>query len=198
MPQIIESQFRVLEVNQWDVYISDFEGSGLPVHVELEDDSYDSAIEETISELEAGNKIEAEIRSESVAMSDDLWFFLSLDILERTRFHFIDDAGTHPRIVNRLMDNLSSVDGNSIRKFVTTDGRRTGYITVAEAQSGDLWTGLRAGTRSHETDLEFLTNIGNPPHEIVYTRTPDNEHLVFYHFSDLGTELAESIIEANQ
>ncbi|WP_144060770.1 hypothetical protein [Salinarchaeum sp. Harcht-Bsk1] len=176
--------------------LSDVEGNP-PVHVETRDESYSDSLIDDIDSLEPGNLIKAEIRSESVAQRDGLWFFLTLEIIESTRFHFIDGADTHPTLVDEMKDALEDVNSNSARKSLSSDGERIGYLTVAEGQGGDLWKGLQVGTNSHEIDLNNLSNIGDAPHEIVYTRSPDSEYLIFYHFSEKGTDLCERILDNN-
>lgn len=196
MPQIVESRFRVLEVNSEDINLSDLE-AGPPVLVETEDESYDEELLATIEELEPGNVVEAEIRSEDLVHQDGYWAFLTLDVVDRTKFQFIDEASAHPIIVDELKDALQAVDDNSVRKFIRLNGDRIGYLTVAETQGGDLWTGIQAGTRSHEVDLDTLGDIEDPPHEIIYTRTPDEGYLVFYHLARQNTDLAAHLVRAN-
>lgn len=196
MAKIIESRFRVLEILSEDIFLSDLE-AGPPVHVEIDDESYPENLKKKLDSLEVGNLIKAEIRSEALAQEDALWFFLSIDIIEETRFHFIDRANSHPDVIEQYKNHLNKVDENSVRKFLSSDGDRIGYVTVAEAQNNDVWLGLQAGTKSHERDLNYLSNIGDPPYEVIYTRSKNEDHLIFYHFNKKGTDLAKNLVRAN-
>lgn len=196
MAQIIESRFRILKTSDEEVYLSDVE-TGPPVWVEVEDESYDESLQNDIEELESGNVIEAEIRSKSIAYQDDIWLFLSISVEEETRFHFIDHVDDHPDLVEKLKDHLNDIDQNSARKFMKSGDDPLGYITVAESQGGDLWTGLQSGTNSHEVDLQMLGKVDDPPHEVIYTRTSDEQYLVFYHFGWRDSNLAQSVIDRN-
>jgi hypothetical protein len=197
MSQIIESRFRVLEFDGEDVLLSDLE-KGLPVHVQEESNQYSENITGTTSDLEVGNKIQAEIVSESVTQQDDYWEFLAVDVIENTSFHFLEDANNHPSIVENLRNKRDSRGENSARTTIGSDAGVIGYITVLKDTKSNLWNGLRSGTRSHEADLENLSSIADPPHEVIYTRESDKIELVFYHICKGDTNLAESVITANE
>jgi hypothetical protein len=194
MSKIIESRFRVLDIISEDILLSDLE-TGPPVCVEKNDSSYTPSIEDTIEEIEEGNLIEAEIRSESVAQQDSLWFFVSIDIKQKTQFHFIKGADSHPDIVNSLKRDLNYTHKDSIMKGIPSDGERLGYMTVGRDETNSRWKSLRSGTRSHEKHLSLLSDIGSPPYQVIYSK--DDEHIVFYHFCEKESKLAEKIIESN-
>lgn len=195
MSKIIESRFRVLDITSEDILLSDLE-TGPPVYVEKSDSSYTSSIEDTIEEIKEGNLIEAEIRSESVAQQDSLWFFLNIEIKRKTQFHFIEGANSHPDIIESLKNNLNRTHKDSIMKGIPSDGERLGYMTVGRDKNSKLWKGLRSGTRSHEKHLSLLSEIDRPPYQAIYTK--NDEYIVFYHFSEKKSKLAEKIIKSNE
>ncbi|WP_363463659.1 hypothetical protein [Halogeometricum borinquense] len=198
MAQIIESRFRVLEFDMDDVLLSDIADMGQPVHVKKELGEYSEPIQSKIDELEPGNIVEAEVQSESISIQDDYWKFLDLRIIEKTRFHFLEDADDHPPWADQLESHLQETDENSVRTLIHTDSGPIGYITVALDQGDSFWYGLRQGTNTHEFDLRTLKNWGDPPYEAIYTRSSDRDRLVFYHFGERGTRVARGILSENQ
>lgn len=197
MGQLIESRFRILDIDEDDAQMTDIADVGQPVYVEKELDEYSQSLQSKIGDLEVGYVIEAEIQSESVTQQDSFWKFVDLEILDRTRFHFIEDATTHPSVADKLFEGVKNSGGNSARTALASDGEPIGYITVAESQGGSFWSGLRLGVNTHEFDLQNLEELGSPPFEAIYTRDSEEDRLVFYHFSERGTEIAETIISAN-
>lgn len=196
MTKIIESRFRAMEFDSEDVLLSDIGDVGFPVHVNLERDEYSSDLQTRINELEPGNVIEAEIQSESISAQDSTWKFLHLEMTEETRFHFIEDAENHPSLVDKLSKVARKTSQNTARTHIKSDGEPIGFITVVVEQEDGFWNGLRMGVNTHEFDLERLSRLGGLPHEAIYTRTTDENRLIFYHFATKDTDYAESIVSA--
>ncbi|WP_336036644.1 hypothetical protein [Halobacterium yunchengense] len=197
MGQLIESRFRILDFDEDDAQMTDIADVGQPVYVAKELDEYSQSLQSKIDDLEVGYVVEAEIQSESVTRQDSFWKFVDLKIVDRTRFHFIEDASTHPAVADKLFEGAKKSDGNSARTALASNGEPIGYITVAETQGGSFWSGLRMGVNSHEFDLQNLEELDSPPFEAIYTRDSEEGRLVFYHFCEKGTEIAKTIISAN-
>lgn len=197
MVQIIESRYRVLEIDQDDVLLTDIADTGLPVHVEKDSDTYNESLQESVERLKPGNVIEAEIKSESITRQDDFWHFLDLNIIDNTQFHFIENADIHSSHVDELESIVARSPTGSARKKLTSNGRTIGLITVAEDQGDSFWNGLRAGLNTHEYDIASLESISDPPYEVLYMRTSRKDKLVFYQFAEQHTRTAEALISAN-
>lgn len=197
MGQLIESRFRVLEIDMDDVLLTDIADAGFPVHVSKERSGYSDSLQNAVNELEPGNVIEAEIQSDSISIQDDTWDFVQLTVTEKTRFHFIEDAGKHSSHVEDMMDVIANSNRNLTRQYLTSNGERIGFLTVGVDKGDRFWSGLRSGLNSHEFDLQNLEKIGRPPYEAIYTRTPDKSYMIFYHFRNIGTEVAQAILNAN-
>lgn len=197
MSQIIESRFRVLEFDTDDVLINDIADTGLPVHVNKNRDGYSDNIQDKIDKLEPGNIIEAEIQSESIARQDDTWKFIQLNITDQTRFHFLENADNHSSHVSELAQMSKKSSENAARTTITSDGQTLGYLTVAQDMGDRFWNGLRSGTNTHEFDIQNLKSISEPPYEVIYSRTSDEDLLVFYHLVERNTEIAQKVISAN-
>lgn len=197
MSQIIESRFRVMEFDSNDVLLNDTVDTGMPVHVNLERDEYSDELQSKVDSLEPGNVVEAEIESESLSIQDGNWLFVDLNVIERTRFHFLENADKHPSIVDELTKLAENISKDTVRKPITSNGQDIGYLTVVVGGDASLWNGLRSGTNTHEYDLENLSQLGGPPHEAIYTRGSDGRRLVFYHLAEKGTEVAEAVLSSN-
>lgn len=197
MPQIIESRYRVLEIDEDDILLNDIADQGLPVHVNKERDDYSDALQAIIEQVEPGNVVEAEIQSETISQQDDTWKFLELEIVDETRFHFLESAGVHPSHVDELAQTANEAGEETVRTSISSNGEPIGLITVGEDQGDQFWNGLRMGTNTHEFDIRNLEPIDDPPYEVIYARTPNREQLIMYHFAELGTRTAQAIISAN-
>lgn len=192
----MESTFRVVEFDGEDVLLTDIT-KGLPVFVEEENENYTEDLCSKVDELQIGNKVEAEIRSESVTQQDDFWQFLSINILERTRFYFIEDADSHPEIASNLLRKAENTRQQMARKPFKNDGEVSGYISaVPEEVAESFWQELKGGFRSHEKDLAQLSEISSPPHEVIYSRKSTGD-LIFYHLAEPEMEMRSTILTAN-
>lgn len=198
MPQIIESRYRVLEFDEDDALLTDIADTGLPVHVNKEREEYSDALREKIDELELGNVVEAEIQSESITRQDDTWKFIDLTVIDKTRFHFIENADNHSSHVPELAEKAERVDQNVVRTTISADGEPIGFITAGKDKGDRFWNGLRMGTKTHEFDLQNLEQIGQPPYEAIYMRNSEEDQLVFYHLAERETRIAEAVLNANQ
>ncbi|WP_436927110.1 hypothetical protein [Halosimplex amylolyticum] len=196
MGQIKESEFRVVDFDGVDYTLYDLE-EDFPVFVEEQNDLYPSSLETKINEMEIGNKIRAEIQSESVTQQDDYWRFLDIEILTTTRFHYIDDFDQVPSAAEKMLRLGRQNDEDIVRKSVSVDGARLGYLSaIPEFDETDLWRDLRGGFRTHEIDIGMLEDLSEPPFEIIYARNSDGSN-VFYHLAEQDTELAEKVLDLN-
>lgn len=194
MVKIIESEYRVLDFDSEDVMLTDIGGTGLPVHVSKYHETYSDKLQTQIDKLEIGNIIEAEIQSESITQQDDFWKFVDLKTTECSRFHFIKDSSTYPSAVVDLINEVKGNEKNSAHTRLKSDGEPIGYITVTEDDGYSFWRVVN----SYESDLRELDQLASSPHEVIYSRTNDNEYLVFYYLAEKGTRIAKAIIESNQ
>lgn len=198
MSQIIESRYRVLEFDEEDALLNDIVDTGLPVHVNKEREEYSESLQTKIDALEPGNIIEAEIQSESITRQDDTWKFIDLEVTDKTRFHFIEDADNHSSHVPELAAKAESIDENTARTTISSDGEPIGFITVGQDQGDRFWYGLQMGTNTHEFDIQNLEAIDEPPYEVIYTRNSDKSFLIFYHLSEKDTKVAQAVLSANR
>jgi len=198
MSQIIESRYRVLEFDEEDALLNDVVDTGLPVHVNKEREEYSESLQTKIDTLEPGNIIEAEIQSESITRQDDTWKFINLEVTDKTRFHFIEDADNHSSHVPELAAKAESIDENTARTTISSDGEPIGFITVGQDQGDRFWYGLQMGTNTHEFDIQNLEAIDEPPYEVIYTRNSDKSLLIFYHLSEKDTKVAQAVLSANR
>lgn len=197
MSQIIESRFRVFGFDKDDVEVSDIEDVGWPVHVNKDREEYSESLSEKIDTLEVGNVIRAELQSESVTIQDGVWKFLELEIVNESRFHFIENADNHTSQVERLVDSLESIQKPGLVSKITSGGEVIGFITVSEDKGDKFWRELNGGLNSHELQMNRMSQISDPPYEAIYTRSSNNKWLIFYHFGSLGTNAASAIVNAN-
>lgn len=207
MDKVIEGKFRVLRADDEDIQLQDVSApSG--VFVETKSDDYTSKQEELIQSLRPGYLIVANIASETVAdgsitidgitRADNLWYFITIDIVEETEFHFVDSVSQVPAIAESLSELLDHSTAAGPHAAIRNGEEILGYISVSSAiASSNMWNGLRAGTNSHEIAIDhLLRDLSEPPYEVIYTRTQDREWLVFYHLCKKDTPLANSIIES--
>lgn len=188
----------MLEFDDEDALLNDIADMGLPVHVNKERSKYSDELQNKIDRVKPGNIIEAEIQSESITRQDDIWKFISLEITEETRFHFIEEADNYSPHVSELAAKTENMDENTTRTALSSDGDPIGFITVGKDQGDKFWHGLRMGTNTHEVDIQNLEGIGDPPYEVIYTRNSDKNLLVFYHLAEKGTKVAEAVLSANK
>lgn len=198
MTQIIESRFRVLGIDEDDVLLNDIVDTYLPVFVNKEREGYNKDLQTKIRGLEPGNVVEAEIQSESITQQDDTWKFLELVIKDRTRFHFIEEADNHSSHIEDLAQKAERTNNDAARTTISSHGDKIGFVTVSKDKGSEFWSGLKMGTNTHEVDISNLEGIDDPPYEVIYTRTSNEDQLIFYHFAEKGTEIAEAILSANQ
>jgi hypothetical protein len=177
--------------------LNEIADTGLPVHVNKEREEYTDELQSTIDEVEIGNVVEAEIQSESITQQDDTWKFIELEITDETRFHFIEGADTHSSHVEQLNQTANKAGEDTVRTTISSDGEPIGLITVGEDQGDKFWNGLRMGMNTHEFDIQNLQPIDDPPYEVIYARTSDEEQLIIYHFAEKGTRTAQAIVSAN-
>ena len=197
MPQIIESRYRVLDIDEDDIMLNEIADTGLPVHVNKELEEYSDELQSIIDGVKIGNVVEAEIQSESITQKDDTWKFIELEITDETRFHFIEGADTHSSHVEQLNQIANEAGEDTVRTTISSGGEPVGLITVGKDQGDKFWNGLRMGTNTHEFDIQSLQPIDDPPYEVIYARTSDEEQLVIYQFAEIGTRTAQAIVSAN-
>ncbi|MDS0474590.1 hypothetical protein [Natrinema sp. 1APR25-10V2] len=196
MSKIIESRFRVFNFDNDDIQLNDLAGGELPVYVNRQHEQYSTTLQSKIEELEPGNVIEAEIKSESITQQDDTWIFIDLEVTDETRFHFIENADNHTSHAEVLAEKAQKVDGVT-RKGISSNGDRIGFLTASPDKGEKFWRRLQDGLNSHEYDLRNLEEIDEPPYEVIYTRTSDEKSMIFYHFSNRDTKPAKAVLSAN-
>ncbi|MGQ5516001.1 hypothetical protein [Halococcus saccharolyticus] len=186
-----------MEIDEADVMVSDIAGNGLPVYVNKENSRYSGSLQTKVDELHPGNVIEAEIQSESVTRQDDIWKFLEINVVGRTKFYFIENADIHSSHTSNLAELAKDSEEGGARTTLSSGGDVAGFITVSVDKGDMFWNNLRAGVNTHEFDMRNLEEIDNPPYDILYTRNSDEDILAFYHLAIQNTGFVDRFLSLN-
>ncbi|WP_255198475.1 DUF6663 family protein [Halorarius litoreus] len=199
MEQTTAGTFRVLASTRGDDewLLLDVE-SGDPTYVPAT--GYEGALAETAADLEAGNRVDAEL-----AWSDGQARFAALTITAPTRFYFIRTTETLFEAAKRCWnDAVEEGSGMNSRVTYGTDSEPNGIVYTFAEQPGqrDLFEEFRDGVKPLEPLLvraaggreAYDTDDGpEPPFETFVLSHPDHPFVTVYIVLDPDGFLAETV-----